>query len=493
MKATSVNMRPCRISAAERHNRREHDLDYINKELTPRNHNVEWVPVSEQLDKIRKEYKRVTGQRLQPTSQPIQELVLVVEESTTAAQVEYFCDLIKELGMTPLSYSIHKDEGHFDAFDNWIPNFHAHIIVDTTCWEHKQVLRPQKTHGKNKIDQATGKPVMIPVDGYAKTIKFTRSDLSKLQDIAAEATGMKRGVSSERHHEEARQYKAKAQAREISRLAEVIDNQRTVLEHNTAALRESVEKMRQNVPVIVKSFDDIMYAAKMIGFNPDDDVKQERNYLCSVMNKKIDSVSESDLTPIAQEICEAFAGALVISATITSWLSQKYERIIDGKQKLDEELTRRMKTHSILATAKESLCAKIGKPANEQIKNTTAENNALRSALQKEVQRSNSFGRQLQSAKNEVEKLNDRIHHLEDKVAAMNYKTNALERINNENNLAFRMIAEAIVAISSPEQVSQYEKSNIAALIGEKNWEKALNLLNEAGEDRNNHKCLSIH
>lgn len=79
---------------------------------------------------------------MQSTAQPIQEIVLVIDKDTTLEQVEKFCDLIRQLGMTPLSYAMHKDEGHTDVeTGEWIPNYHAHIVADTTCWEHKMVER----------------------------------------------------------------------------------------------------------------------------------------------------------------------------------------------------------------------------------------------------------------------------------------------------------------------------------------------------------------
>lgn len=65
-------------------------------------------------------------------------------------QVEKFGELCQqELGITPIQFHIHRDEGHFDsATKEWKPNLHAHIVFDCTCREHRLVERPARFNEK---------------------------------------------------------------------------------------------------------------------------------------------------------------------------------------------------------------------------------------------------------------------------------------------------------------------------------------------------------
>ena len=73
----------------------------------------------------------------------------------------------------------------------WTPNLHAHVVFDWT--------------------QPNG-----------KSVRLSRDDMAELQTIASETLGMERGVSSDRKHLSAMQYKtecAKEQLQELSNLS----------------------------------------------------------------------------------------------------------------------------------------------------------------------------------------------------------------------------------------------------------------------------------
>ena len=354
-KQTSANMQPCRGGAAERHNRRDKDLDYIRKDLTPLNSYKEWISIESQMKKIRIEYLVATGQKLQATSQPIQEIVLIIDRNTTPEQVERFCELLRTLGMTPLSYAIHKDEGHFDPqTGEWVPNYHAHIIVDTTCWEHRIVERTKKKNGKNVIDPETKKPVKVVVDAYAKTIKFTREDMSRLQDFAAEATGLERGVSSDRIHEEARQFKAREQAREIERQALAIEEQkallerqgRTIAEQKAAVaqqeqiMRHSILDMQQKGVGVVKNFDEQNKRLSQFELSPDKKLIQWRDWLDNVSKKDLSTAPVSKIVQILQPLSNAITIVAMAAAAMASALASSLAKSISEKEKVLAALTR---------------------------------------------------------------------------------------------------------------------------------------------------------
>lgn len=224
---TAAHMEACKTASSEVHNKREKELDYARQDLSHLNESEITETISDRLAHVKEVYKSVTGQKLQSSAAPIQEVVLVIDEATTMDQVKEFGRLCqKELGMTPFQYYIHRDEGHYeDSLEKtgWKPNYHAHIVFDTTCYEHKMVRRAKKTNGKNVKDE-NGKQVFIEVDGYGKTIKFQKQDLSLMQDLAAQATGLERGIPSTKKHLSALQFKCVQLLEELKEnLAKVAD------------------------------------------------------------------------------------------------------------------------------------------------------------------------------------------------------------------------------------------------------------------------------
>ena len=213
---TMARMEACKIGSSERHNNREKDLDYVRNDLSNLNEKEIIQSIPSRMKDIRKLYQETFGQKMQPSAQPIQEIVLRINQDTTLEQVKKFGMLCQqEYGLTPLQYYVHKDEGHYDAMSGeWIPNLHAHIVVDVTCYEHKIVRSQKKSHGK-AIKDATGKPIYTTKDAFCTTIKFKRSDMSRMQDLAAEATGMQRGTPSTADHLDAIQYKVKCAAEDL--------------------------------------------------------------------------------------------------------------------------------------------------------------------------------------------------------------------------------------------------------------------------------------
>lgn len=238
MKMTAAHMEACKTASSEVHNKREKELDYARADLSYLNESEILESISDRLTFVKAVYEKAVGQKMQKSAEPIQEVVLVVDESTTMAQVKEFGRLCQvEFGMTPFQYFIHKDEGHYEdklAETGWKPNYHAHIVFDTTCYEHKMVLRNKKSNGKNLKDE-NGKPIKIEVDGYGKTIKFTKNDLSKMQDLAAAATGLERGIPSTKKHLTAMQFKC------MQLLEELKENQAKVAEIQSELKKEKMK------------------------------------------------------------------------------------------------------------------------------------------------------------------------------------------------------------------------------------------------------------
>ena len=263
---TSVHIQACKTASSEIHNLREKDLSYVRDELSHLNESVIYERITPALSRIEDTYTKATGQKMQPSASPLKEAVLVIREDTTMEDVKHFGELCqKEFGITPIQYHIHKDEGHYDSITNeWKPNLHAHIVFDFTCYEHRMVEKTAKSNGKT-IKNESGNPEKKMVDNYGKSIKLSKSDMSRMQDLAAIATGMERGVASNKIHLDAQRYKAQAIAEDIKELqllhTDVKEENQRLSESNealTASINMQsaiIEKQKSEITALQSQYD----------------------------------------------------------------------------------------------------------------------------------------------------------------------------------------------------------------------------------------------
>ena len=217
-------MQACKVGSSETHNLREKQLSYVVPEMSHLNESVIHERIPKALARIEATYTEVTGQRMQPTASPLKEAVLVIREDTTMEQVEKFGELCRqELGITPIQFHIHRDEGHYDsATKEWKPNLHAHIVFDCSCRDHRLVERPAKS--SKEMKSKNGKPPTKLIDNYGKIVRLSKADMSRMQDLASIATGMERGAASDKVHLDAQRYKAQVIAEEMKALEQTRDN-----------------------------------------------------------------------------------------------------------------------------------------------------------------------------------------------------------------------------------------------------------------------------
>ena len=219
---TSVHIKPCNIGQSEAHNQRTKAyLDHINaeklyirKDLIPENQS--WtselqggMTLRQYYDAIGRMVKEKTGRAMQTKERerinkktgkvtkiagctPLREGVVVCKADTTMEQLQHFADLCRQrFGITAVQIHLHRDEGHcLDPNNNstWKPNYHAHVIWD---W----------------MNHETG-----------KSYKLDNEDISLMQDMAAEALEMERGVSkleTGKQHLERNDYIVAKQKREL--------------------------------------------------------------------------------------------------------------------------------------------------------------------------------------------------------------------------------------------------------------------------------------
>ena len=342
---TSVHIQACKTASSEIHNLREKDLSYVRDELSHLNESVIYERITPALSRIEDTYTKATGQKMQPSASPLKEAVLVIREDTTIEDVKHFGELCqKEFGITPIQYHIHKDEGHYDSITNeWKPNLHAHIVFDFTCYEHRMVEKTAKSNGKT-IKNESGNPEKKMVDNYGKSIKLSKSDMSRMQDLAAIATGMERGVASNKIHIDAQRYKAQAIAEDIKELqllhTEVKEENQRLSESNEAltfSINEQssiIEKQKLEITALQSQYDVIANLVTETYIETKEKAIITINEYDKVVNYA-DEQLKTDATDLRNAICEDDSSILVernvpIMYLLISKLEDAITKVIRG-------------------------------------------------------------------------------------------------------------------------------------------------------------------
>lgn len=300
-------MQACKVGSSEVHNLREKQLSYVVPEMSHLNESVIHEHIPEALARIETTYTEVTGQRMQPAATPLKEAVLVIREDTTMEQVEKFGELCRqELGITPIQFHIHRDEGHYDsATKEWKPNLHAHIVFDCTCREHRLVERPAKF--SKEMKSKNGKPPTKLIDNYGKIVRLSKADMSRMQDLASIATGMERGVASDKVHLDAQRYKAQVIAEEVKALEQACDD----LGHTVRSLEGDIAAKEKEMKRI-----DILSSVKKT--------------ITSVFDKAADGIGVSDrVKALEQQV--ANGQARLDSVTKDSYTKAEVSRMLEEK------------------------------------------------------------------------------------------------------------------------------------------------------------------
>ena len=185
---TSIHVQPVK-GGSEQHNKREKELDYIRPELSHLNEYWEKDTQTARLENIKSRYLKSTGQKMQAKATPIREAVVVIKSETTMEDLKKLSNAYRQrFGIDTFQIAIHKDEGYPNG--EWKPNLHAHLVFDWT-------------------NQETG-----------KSLKLNRQDMVEMQTITAEVLQMDRGVSSDKQHLTAQQYKSFAEEAKLKQLEE---------------------------------------------------------------------------------------------------------------------------------------------------------------------------------------------------------------------------------------------------------------------------------
>jgi hypothetical protein len=196
MATSSINIQPVK-GGSEMHNNREKKLDYVKEDLTPTNEQFFNKSISAARQEIAELYQKKVGQKLQEKATPIREAVLIVEQHHKIEDLQNLALKIESrFKVTAIQGYIHRDEGHLDG-QEWKPNLHAHLVFD---WQNKE----------------TG-----------KSVKLNRQDMAELQTMVANHLGMERGVSSDKKHLSAIQFKAQEEEKKLNKVLEASENLET--------------------------------------------------------------------------------------------------------------------------------------------------------------------------------------------------------------------------------------------------------------------------
>lgn len=270
---TGIKFKPCNVGTAEAHNRRlcayceavarKFGQTYFWDAF--RHLNVSWrspsypKPLPDVLEDLKVLVKQKTGRAMQckdveytdrktgkkrkrSGSSAIREGCPPIKPDTTIRDFDRFVSWLADKGITVISIDLHHDEGHADPLtDDFLPNHHAHIIVD---W----------------MDHATG-----------KSIKLNANDCKEMQTVLAESLGMERGTPKEDSGIEglsAIEYKEKMARENNRRLTTENDRLETrneQLELLAVAAEKSITDLEQQRKEKKKALDEESGSALMSG------------------------------------------------------------------------------------------------------------------------------------------------------------------------------------------------------------------------------------
>lgn len=112
MAKTSINIQPVK-AGSEEHNLRIKQYDYVRKDLSHLNGSYIRERISPALERIKNNYQKSTGQKMQKKAPPIREgVVLIKQEHTPDDLVKLGKRLEERFGIRLIQAFTHKDEGH---------------------------------------------------------------------------------------------------------------------------------------------------------------------------------------------------------------------------------------------------------------------------------------------------------------------------------------------------------------------------------------------
>lgn len=480
-KQTCVSLEPCKTKNAEAHNFRQVQLKGIRRDLTYLNEYEMIIPISEREQEIKREYKKAVGQKLQPHSNPIVEAV-VYGMQTREQMVQFKETIEKEFHVQVLHCALHRDEGHPDReTKQWIPNDHGHFVIDLTIWTHGPITAPKKRHGHLVKDQ-DGKVVMETKDRYARRRHLTKRDLARLQDIAAEVTGLERGVPSSQKHIQSQRFKAMKLQEDIDWLTQRQKETQAAID-GLNLQREGIEEENVKAETALKNAHvQLRSIAKILISTLDSDVTKMNEVIAPEMAQKLrlqrDGLNE--LVSIEPDPEQAPKVGLVSALAITiagviRTLMELFESAIQKLKKQLAELQKQILNQSLRNSAKSTLAALLDKPANEQAKQLSDENQALRDANAALEAQNRELQAEHKADQSELSFFRSQVSARE----GLEQRFREVVLANSTMVKAKDMFESDLVMRVRPDEIVRLEYLGIPTILGSKRWEKVKTRVNQ--------------
>ena len=212
------------------------------------------------------EAKAKTGRKMQEKASPIREACPPIKPDTKIEDFDNFNRWLATKGIKVISIDLHHDEGHYDKDTNeWVPNHHAHIIVD---W----------------FDHDTG-----------KAVRLTPTDCREMQTVLAESLGMERGTPKEDTGIEglsATEYKLRKAKEELRGVKEKIKNAKEELNGTTEEVKDKRNELEMVQSEVASMLTKKAAKQKILGFfnqsSKDDEIKELKGEVAKVKSAKAD-------------------------------------------------------------------------------------------------------------------------------------------------------------------------------------------------------------
>ncbi|MBQ6688452.1 MAG: hypothetical protein IJN02_04370 [Bacteroidales bacterium] len=155
-----------------------------------------------------------------------------------------------------------------------------------------------------------GKPPTKLIDNFGKIVRLSKVDMSRMQDLAAIATGMERGAASDKEHLDAQRYKAQVIAEEVKALEQARDN-----------LGHTVESLEGDI------------AAKEKEMKRIDVLSSVKKTITSVFDKAADGIGVSDrVKALEQQVADG--QARLDAVTKDSYTKSEVSRMLEEKDNI---------------------------------------------------------------------------------------------------------------------------------------------------------------
>lgn len=299
-KASSIHFVAAKNSA-DKHNKREKDLDYVRKELEEHLPLEKWywehpdyTSVAKMKKQAEKEYYSkeitvtgnhgtyVTHRSMPKNAEPVKEGVVAINQNVTMEQLRAFGEWTRqEYGITPMAIYIHLGEGHWAPLDEeegqtedmyrrndghewkrvnelgeteyWKPNLHAHMVYDWFDHDSKRcfnlgpsVMRRLEDELPKFLNMERGLPSDRKwLDSVAFKSKAERERAAKeKQRIFSDIDKWKQEAEDARIEAEKWQKETAKQHKAMTSLETMIANIKDKLEKGEGDVQELEEKLQ---------------------------------------------------------------------------------------------------------------------------------------------------------------------------------------------------------------------------------------------------------